>query len=738
MNNWTMWQGLWWQMWQPIWLEQMQQQNQTKWIQIQLMRTWVSMLWVMIAVEALLFWLSNWLPNLYWAIPSLFWESYRFFLHIWIFFYFFYKWIWENESIRLSHRIWILLTAFNIYFFAVLYFWRTVSWPFYIPVDLIWEQYKVSFIIWFTFFNLLYSIFAYKEWIAYLKENWLWDTLFWKEEKEEVEEVPKILSIEDKIKNWASKKLNNSFPWTKVLSVTTWIPWYVLIVQPWWWATFNEIINFAWERLQTKDFITNWQEEVLRWKRVVSVIMSRPMDLNDKEAVKKRQEHLKRQKKLNLIWQLKKDKELQKEFYWQKDTIIFWLDVFNNYVKFNLFKWPHYVVFWETMSWKSVAMHNMIAPLMTKMSPYEFQVFIVDPKWWVEFAQFYDKSPHCTMFPPTRSENVWRETYWMLWLIKKEYTRRLSILRKYWVREVETLPDRWNTIKKHNMPYILIAIDEYLELKTDWDYWRSVNYELIKMMSIVRFAWIHIILATQKPTSDVIDWKLKLNAPVKIWLKVDRSRTSTEIIWDWSAAKLQWMWDAIFNFWWKNKRFQSMFLSNESITEIVTKQAEEYHMFKAPSDEEYSKMIKEWIKFFERSWKDEDTNQEDEETTWKSMADVITEKDFMQISKEVKEVFEKDWDAIDADSPLRFKEAQKMLTYIFDSENWKLDKWVLKVFPTLWRKDYNVFRNLLIKSEAVMSESEDIVSKDDWQALIPRANTIWEFIWDIEFWRKNL
>ena len=157
------------------------------------------------------------------------------------------------------------------------------------------------------------------------------------------------------------------------------------------------------------------------------------MDLSNDQAVKERADKLKKEPRIRLLEQLKTNPKVSEQFYRKKDTVFFWIDSFNNPLFFWLFDWPHYVVFWETKSWKSVAMHNMIAPLMLKFTPYELQFFIVDPKWWVEFSAFYDWSPFCTMFPPTRWlewYSVWKETYWILWLLRKEYERRRQILKK--------------------------------------------------------------------------------------------------------------------------------------------------------------------------------------------------------------------------------------------------------------------------------------------------------------------
>lgn len=202
----------------------------------------------------------------------------------------------------------------------------------------------------------------------------------------------------------------------------------------------------------------------------------------------------------------------------------------------DLAEMPHLLVAGGTGSGKSVAVNDMLIGLLMCRKPERLRLLMVDPKR-VEFT-FYDNLPHLLNPVVVEPKKV---LFCLRWAVV-EMDRRYKLLQQYGVRNIADynrraatpLPGRSNPTAP--LPYIVIVIDELAELiltvKAD------IEPSITSLTQKARAAGIHMIIATQRPTTDIVTGTIKANIPGRIALRVAQANDSRTILDETGAENL--------------------------------------------------------------------------------------------------------------------------------------------------------------------------------------------------------
>ena len=189
---------------------------------------------------------------------------------------------------------------------------------------------------------------------------------------------------------------------------------------------------------------------------------------------------------------------------------------------------PHWIICGQTGSGKSVAMNFILNSMMVKSDPKELRLSIVDPKM-VEFAKFKG-CPYMLTDPVTNMSDAYGLMQYLAW----EMDRRYELLTRLGVRDILTYHQKFNASedarKKVNdeyMPYIVCVIDEYNDMVMQE---KTVEEPIIRLGQKARACGISLMIATQRPSADVITPLLKANCPARIGLKTADSVNSRIIL----------------------------------------------------------------------------------------------------------------------------------------------------------------------------------------------------------------
>ncbi|MBF5050524.1 DNA translocase FtsK [Candidatus Clavichlamydia salmonicola] len=198
----------------------------------------------------------------------------------------------------------------------------------------------------------------------------------------------------------------------------------------------------------------------------------------------------------------------------------------------DLAKMPHLIIAGATGSGKSVCINSLVMSIIMNASPQEVRLVIVDPKK-VELTA-YSSLPH--MLTPVITEA--NSTYSaLLWLVK-EMELRYEILRQLGLRNIHSFNTRKRNISfetaldldiPEKMPYIVVIIDELADLFLSSSH--DMETPIIRIAQMARAVGIHMVLATQRPSREVITGLIKANFPCRIAFKVS-SRVNSQIIID--------------------------------------------------------------------------------------------------------------------------------------------------------------------------------------------------------------
>lgn len=223
-------------------------------------------------------------------------------------------------------------------------------------------------------------------------------------------------------------------------------------------------------------------------------------------------------------------------------------------------KAPHMLVAGATGSGKSVCLNTIILSLLYQNGPDDLKLIMVDPKR-VEMG-VYAGIPHLLIPPITKVEEAINALKWAV----REMERRLDHLAKQGTRDI----DAYNAKCKDRMPKIVIIIDELADLMSQNK--RDVEAVIVRISQMARAAGIHLVLATQRPSVDVITGLIKANIPTRIAFAVASQVDSKTILDQAGAEKLLGRGDMLLTTPQisKPKRLQGAFVSDDEIDRVVS------------------------------------------------------------------------------------------------------------------------------------------------------------------------
>lgn len=230
-------------------------------------------------------------------------------------------------------------------------------------------------------------------------------------------------------------------------------------------------------------------------------------------------------------------------------------------------KMPHLLIAGTTGSGKSVMLNSIIVSLLYKSSPDDCKLLLIDPKQ-VEFTP-YEGIPH--LIVPKVISDLTKATNALQWAVD-EMERRFRLIREARVRDIDeynSTPDVV-TYKKKKMPFIVIIIDEFSDFIMQGK--KEVEDKIIRLGQKARAAGIHIILATQYPTTEYVTGGIKANFPSRIAFKVASNVNSVVILGQPGAEKLLGHGDMLYapqEYSAAPKRVQGCFITTREIADIV-------------------------------------------------------------------------------------------------------------------------------------------------------------------------
>jgi S-DNA-T family DNA segregation ATPase FtsK/SpoIIIE len=241
------------------------------------------------------------------------------------------------------------------------------------------------------------------------------------------------------------------------------------------------------------------------------------------------------------------------------NTIALGKDVAGQVWVADICKMPHLLVAGATGSGKSVMLNSIIVSLLYQNNPDDLRFILVDPKR-VELT-IYNGLPHLLTPVITEVSKTVNALKWSL----NEMDRRFKILSKAGKRDIVS----FNQTTKQKMPYIIFVIDELADLMLLAG--KEVEAGVVRLAQMARAVGIHLILATQRPSVNVITGTIKANMPARIAFAVASSIDSRTILDGMGAEKLLGRGDMLFSdaSMPKPKRLQGAFVGEKEIRRVV-------------------------------------------------------------------------------------------------------------------------------------------------------------------------
>ncbi|MBT2617856.1 DNA translocase FtsK [Bacillus sp. ISL-78] len=241
------------------------------------------------------------------------------------------------------------------------------------------------------------------------------------------------------------------------------------------------------------------------------------------------------------------------------------LDISGQPIITDLRKMPHGLIAGQTGSGKSVCINTMLVSLLYKATPQELKLLLIDPKM-VELAP-YNRIPH--LVSPVITD-VKAATAALKWAVE-EMERRYELFVHAGVRDITRFNEQAEKAGQYSskLPYILVIIDELADLMMMSP--ADVEEAICRIAQKARACGIHLIVATQRPSVDVITGLIKANIPTRIAFSVSSQVDSRTIIDSGGAEKLLGRGDMLFaeNGSSKTVRLQGTFVSDEEIDQVV-------------------------------------------------------------------------------------------------------------------------------------------------------------------------
>ena len=245
----------------------------------------------------------------------------------------------------------------------------------------------------------------------------------------------------------------------------------------------------------------------------------------------------------------------------QKYLLHFGKGIGGNGVVADIYKMPHLLVAGSTGSGKSVCVNSIITSILYKSDPNEVKFLMVDPK--VVELSIYNQIPHLLI--PVITEPI-KAAAALKWAVS-EMIKRYNKFAKERVRDIEGYNKKQE--KEKRMPKIVILIDELADLMMVAA--KEVEDSICRLAQMGRAAGMHLVIATQRPSVDVITGLIKANIPSRIAFAVSSGIDSRTILDSVGAEKLLGKGDMLYAPIGSTKpmRVQGAFISDEEIAKIV-------------------------------------------------------------------------------------------------------------------------------------------------------------------------
>ncbi|MBF0301093.1 MAG: hypothetical protein HQK51_20465, partial [Oligoflexia bacterium] len=248
----------------------------------------------------------------------------------------------------------------------------------------------------------------------------------------------------------------------------------------------------------------------------------------------------------------------------------------------DLASMPHMLIAGATGSGKSVFINALLVSLLVKKSPDKMRLLLIDPKQ-LELI-LYSSLPHLLLPVVTTSSQASAALIWAI----DEMDRRYMILKELGVRNIEGFNEKIKTAPREiigkirvlypddeeqlELPYIVIIVDEFADLILS-KFGRDIELSICKLAAKARASGIHLIIATQRPSVDVITGLIKSNFPTRISFRVSSNIDSRTILNSLGAEKLLGKGDMLYRNGIDMLRIHSAYVEEEEIASLINKMA---------------------------------------------------------------------------------------------------------------------------------------------------------------------
>ena len=258
-------------------------------------------------------------------------------------------------------------------------------------------------------------------------------------------------------------------------------------------------------------------------------------------------------------------------------------DAYGDAAVIDLAATPHLLVAGTTGAGKSVFINTLLVSLIIRFSPKKLRLIMLDPKQ-LELA-LYQRLPHLIMPVVTNAEIA---SVALMWAID-EMERRYSLLKDYGVKNIEGFNKKVPTVgpeliakitkyypdaEKENfeLPFIVVVVDEFADLMLSKS-GKAIETSISRLAAKARASGIHIVLATQRPSTDIITGVIKANFPTRVSFRVFTNIDSRVILDGMGAEKLLGKGDMLFKQGIDILRMHSAYVNEDEIEALVDKLA---------------------------------------------------------------------------------------------------------------------------------------------------------------------